>query len=197
MRKRLLHILIGAGLLLTLTACGGTPAEQETAETNWTVQQMASAVWEAGTQLEGTEILPDDELYDTYLTTSYGLDAAQVTESAIWVAGGTSAREVAVFQLAEDAPSEEIVETLQTYLETAPAPLPAISQRRRLCWRTQRWFLGETMWLCWPVRTRRQLGMLLTDAFPRSHQRALRLHPNPTSLSRQPLMCPSPQTQMN
>ena len=33
---------------------------------------------------------------------------------AIWAAGGTSAQEVAVFQAAEGASSEEIAQTLQT-----------------------------------------------------------------------------------
>lgn len=115
--KHIRTYLLAVCLVLVLTSCGGTPSGQDSAETDWTVQQMASAVWEAGTRLEGTEILPGDELYDTYLTTSYGLDAAQVTESAIWVAGGTSAQEVAVFRLAEDASGEEISETLRTFLE--------------------------------------------------------------------------------
>ena len=115
--KHIRTYLLATCLLLVLTSCGDTLSGQNSAETEWTIQQMASAVWEAGTQLEGTEILPGDELYDAYLTTSYGLDAAQVTESTIWVAGGTSAQEVAVFQLSEDAPGEEIVETLHTYLE--------------------------------------------------------------------------------
>ena len=38
-----------------------------------------------------TAILPGDELYETYLTDSYGLDISSVEDGAIFVAGGASA----------------------------------------------------------------------------------------------------------
>ena len=110
-------LALAACLTLGLAACGASPAGEGAVETDWTLQQMAAAVWEAGSQLGGTEILPGDELYENYLTAGYGLDAAGVADGAIWAAGGTSAQEVAVFQAAEGASSEEIAQTLQTYLE--------------------------------------------------------------------------------
>ena len=87
-------------LLAGLTACAGTPAEQAPEETAWTVRQMAASIWEAGSSLGGTELLPGDDLYDTYVAGSYGLDAAEIADGAIWAAGGTSAQETAVFQTA-------------------------------------------------------------------------------------------------
>lgn len=104
-------------LLAGLTACAGTPAEQAPEETAWTVRQMAASIWEAGSSLGGTELLPGDDLYDTYVAGSYGLDAAEIADGAIWAAGGTSAQETAVFQTAEEADPEAVAELLRTYLE--------------------------------------------------------------------------------
>ena len=114
---RLQSGLLAACLLLTLTACGTRASEIDTSETGWTVQQMAQAIWDAGTQLDGTEILPGDGLYETYLTASYGLNLSEISDGAIWAAGGTSAQEIAVFQLAADAPVEDVAEALGAYLE--------------------------------------------------------------------------------
>ena len=107
-----------ACLLLCLTACTSNSAESEAVETDWTVRQMAAALWESGSQLGGTELLPGDTLYENYLTAGYGLDPAQIADGVIWAAGGTSAQEVAVFQLAGDGSGDAAVEALQSYLES-------------------------------------------------------------------------------
>lgn len=114
MRKRLLKIFIGAGMLLMLAACN---AAETDVQTDWTARQMAAAIRDAGTQLDGTEILPGDELYETYITDNYCLDASEIEDAAIWAAGGMSAQEVAVFRLTDSASAENATETLQTYLE--------------------------------------------------------------------------------
>ena len=109
---------LAAGLLalcLLLSACGGETAGEERA-TDWTVQQMAEAILASqGAPPEMTTLLPGDELYETYLTVSYGLTEEDVADGAILAAGGTSAQEIAVFRLAEDA-GGEAAETLETYL---------------------------------------------------------------------------------
>lgn len=115
--KHLQAIFLTICLLVHLPACSPASSEVESTDTNWTVRQMASAIWEAGSQLEGTAILPGSELYESYLTTSYGLDHTAIASGAIWVAGGTSAQEVAVFQLEDSSASDDAVELLQTYLE--------------------------------------------------------------------------------
>ena len=47
-------------LVLCLTACAEKSGDAY--ETDWTVRQMAQAVWNAGSALDGTEILPGGEL---------------------------------------------------------------------------------------------------------------------------------------
>ena len=116
--KRMIIRILAAALLTTvqLTACGG-PAFEEEVRTGWTVEQMAQAVWNAGSELEGTALLPGDALYESYLTGVYGLDARDVAAGTIWAAGGTSAQEAAVLQLEEGASVEEAAAALRSYLE--------------------------------------------------------------------------------
>ena len=102
-------------LVLCLTACAEKSGDAY--ETDWTVRQMAQAVWNAGSALDGTEILPGGELYDTYLTSTYGLSAQDAADGAMIAAGGMSAQETAVFRLAETAGAGEITQILQSYLE--------------------------------------------------------------------------------
>ena len=71
-------------MLLMLAACN---AAETDVQTDWTARQMAAAIWDAGTQLDGTEILPGDELYETYITDNYCLDASEIEDGAIWTAG--------------------------------------------------------------------------------------------------------------
>lgn len=111
------NFLLCLALLLLLTACGAETAEEPLRETDWTAAQMARAVWQGGSSLEGTELLPGDEGYDTYLTAGYGLDPADIADGAIRAAGGTSAQEAAVFLLTEATDPEEAAETLRAYLE--------------------------------------------------------------------------------
>ena len=42
-------------MLLMLAACN---AAETDVQTDWTTRQMAAAIWDAATQLDGTEILP-------------------------------------------------------------------------------------------------------------------------------------------
>lgn len=118
MKQKALFLLI-LFLLFSLSACGAEPAEQDAdaIETDWTVEQMAAAVWEAGSSLDGTELLPGDEVYDAYMTGSYRIEAKGITDGVIWAAGGASAQEVAVFQLTDASQTEATAELLETYLQ--------------------------------------------------------------------------------
>lgn len=112
--KNKLTGLLCACLLLSLSACGFV--ETADTETNWTVWQMAETIRTSQEpQMEMTAILPGDELYETYLTDSYGLDINSVEDGAIFVAGGASAQEIAVLHIAEDA--SNTAEALRRYLE--------------------------------------------------------------------------------
>ena len=116
MKQKAFFLLI-LFLLSSLSACGAGPAEQDAIETDWTVEQMAAAVWAAGSSLNGTELLPGDEVYDAYMSGSYRIEAKGITDGAIWAAGGTSAQEVAVFQLTDASQAESAAERLETYLQ--------------------------------------------------------------------------------
>lgn len=111
--KKKLSGLLCACLLLSLSACGS--AETADTETSWTVWQMAEAIRTSQEpQVEMTAILPGDELYETYLTDSYGLDISSVEDGAIFVAGGASAQEIAVLHITGDAGNA--AEALRRYL---------------------------------------------------------------------------------
>lgn len=116
MKQKAFFLLI-LFLLSSLSACGAGPAKQDAIETDWTVEQMAAAVWEAGSSLKGTELLPGDEVYDAYMSGSYRIEARGIADGAIWAAGGTSAQEVAVFQLTDASQAESAAERLETYLQ--------------------------------------------------------------------------------
>ena len=112
--------MLTAGLLplclLALSACGGETAEEERT-TDWTVQQMVESILASQDHPpEMTVLLPGEELYETYLTVSYGLAEEDVADGAILATGGASAQEIAVFRLTEDADGAAVTETLETYL---------------------------------------------------------------------------------
>lgn len=112
--------MLTAGLLplclLALSACGGETAEEERT-TDWTVRQMAEAILASQDHPpEMTVLLPGEELYETYLTVSYGLAEEDVADGATLATGGASAQEIAVFRLTEDADGAAVTETLETYL---------------------------------------------------------------------------------
>lgn len=109
--------LLAVCLLLGLSACNTAQTGQETIETNWTTEQMATAIWNAGASLSGTGLLAGNEVYDVYVTGSYGLEATEIIDGAIWVAGGASAQEVAVFQMTDADEAEAATEVLESYLQ--------------------------------------------------------------------------------
>ena len=113
--RKLLTVLMIMILFPALAACGSSDADTVT---EWTVRQMAESIWDSQESSEEmTLILPEDELYETYLTDSYGLDTEEIADGAILAAGGTSAREIAVLCLTEETSAEEAADTLRTYLE--------------------------------------------------------------------------------
>lgn len=104
-----------ACLLLALSACTASPSGSDTA---WTVRQMAEEIWASQADLSsGTEILPEDESYSSYLTASYGLDPEDIADGAILAGrrglrpGGRRAPP------AEDTSPDAVAEALQVYLE--------------------------------------------------------------------------------
>lgn len=124
--KRITAFLLGLTLLLGLAACGinGTqndaPSDtsmEQTPETRWSAEQMAQAILES--QEEPTAmraILPGDEFYDAYITETYQLNPADITEAALLCAEGTSAQEIAVLHTPGNA--ETVAERLRNYVQT-------------------------------------------------------------------------------
>lgn len=113
--RKLLTVLMIMILFPALAACGSSDADTVT---EWTVRQMAESIWNSQESSEKmTLILPEDELYETYLTDSYGLDTEEIADGAILAAEGTLAREIAVLCLTEETSAEEAADTLRTYLE--------------------------------------------------------------------------------
>ena len=113
--KKLLAALLLACLPFALGSCQTSGTRDES---RWTARQMADRIWASQeSSLEMTAILPPDDYYETYLTTIYGLDEADVTDGAILAAGGTSAQEIAVFRLKEGASPDGAADTLRLYLE--------------------------------------------------------------------------------
>lgn len=109
----MIKALIGLLSLLLLSACGAP----EPADTDWTLRQMAEAIrasQEAPPEME--VLLPQDELYNTYITSIYLLDPDAVSDGVILTSGGTSAQEIALLRVSEDAGAA--AEALRAYLET-------------------------------------------------------------------------------
>ena len=103
--------------LLALTLCACAPAEEPPADTAWTPEQMARALWEAGGAAgEPTVLLPGDPLYDAHLAEHYGLEAGAAADGAVLLAGGADPREAAVLLLADGTDPEEAAGELEKYL---------------------------------------------------------------------------------
>lgn len=94
-------------MALALAACG--------AETEWSAYQLAySAAEDSAGEL--TYVGPDSELYGEYVAAVYGLDPDTVTDGAIFVPDGASAREVAVFRFTSEGAAADAESALEAYL---------------------------------------------------------------------------------
>lgn len=110
-------------LLALLTACRPSEAaEASSEETDWSVLQMAEAVWDSQPGNEtAVQILPEDGLYETYLTANYQIALEDVEDAAILSAGGASASETAVLRLSEEAAAAQVEAALRDYLQRRAA----------------------------------------------------------------------------
>lgn len=96
----------------------GCQTAQANTQTDWTTEQMVTAICDSqNTQVEMTMICPQDELYETWLTTNYGLSLEDIQDGAILTVTGASAMEIAVLHLTDPSSVDLISESLENYLE--------------------------------------------------------------------------------
>ena len=115
MRRRIFLLLLV--LLCLFTACGREPAQREPEATNWQPVQMARAIYSSQDPAVENVLLYGDELFGPYITDYYGLDADDVSDGAVFYAGGVYALEVAVFRLADGGDGSEAVRALEGYID--------------------------------------------------------------------------------
>ena len=109
--KRL--VLLFFALCCLLTACG----RAEPAETAWTAPQMVHAIWESQGTAESRMLWDGDEDFLPYVAEVYRIDRTTVVGGAVLYAGGVSAREVAVLELADETAAREAKEALERYID--------------------------------------------------------------------------------
>lgn len=114
MNKKKTGLLLCIACLLILAGCG----KQEEAETDWSEQQMAQAVWDSQDPADGETLLYGGADFDGYLTDSYGIAPEDVTGGAILYAGGVNAQEIAVLRLTGPDAAKKAKSALEAYIHT-------------------------------------------------------------------------------
>lgn len=100
--------------LFLLSACG--EKDTEPAETDWTAEQIVSAIAAEQAGLEAPHWLPfGGEDFDTYLEVVYQIPLELVEDGAIAAAGGTEASEIAVLVLRDEEGAETARRALEAY----------------------------------------------------------------------------------
>lgn len=108
------------GIWLLCLACLLTACRQKTQETtSWTTEAMVRTILTSQDTAEKTQMIAwGDELFDPYITGYYGLKPEELADGAAAYAGGVSALEVAVLQLAEGADPAAAVQSLTAYIDS-------------------------------------------------------------------------------
>ena len=108
MKTKVMSVVCVLALLLTLTACGGSDSQPQNS-----AAEIADAIYSTQTFQDTLTAIDSDMLGDYYR-----IDAADLTDSKVYVSGSFStAEEIAVFQASSSDAVENIKKAIDTRLE--------------------------------------------------------------------------------
>ena len=108
MKTKVMSVVCVVALLLTLTACGGSDSQPQKS-----AAEIADAIYSTQTFQDTLNAIDADMLGDYYR-----IDAADLTDSKVYVSGSFStAEEIAVFQASSSDAVENIKKAIDTRLE--------------------------------------------------------------------------------
>ena len=108
MKTKVMSAVCVLALLLTLTACGGSDSQPQKS-----AAEIADAIYSTQTFQDTLNAIDSDMLGDYYR-----IDAADLTDSKVYVSGSFStAEEIAVFQASSSDAVENIKKAIDTRLE--------------------------------------------------------------------------------
>ena len=108
MKTKVMSVVCVLALLLTLTACGGSYSQPQKS-----AAEIADAIYSTQTFQDTLNAIDADMLGDYYR-----IDAADLTDSKVYVSGSFStAEEIAVFQASSSDAVENIKKAIDTRLE--------------------------------------------------------------------------------